>query len=50
LGYHDLDKNIIYGDKRVTIEDYMWDSKAKKPSKTLTNTSIGFEYHIGGKK
>ena len=50
LGYHDLDKNIIYGDKRVTIEDYMWDSKAKKPSKTLTNTSIGFKYHIGDKK
>jgi beta-lactamase regulating signal transducer with metallopeptidase domain len=50
LGYHDLDKNIIYGDKRVIIEDYKWDSEAKKPSKILTSTSTGFEYHIGNKK
>jgi len=48
LAYHDLDKNIIHGDKRVTIEVYKCDSEDTKPLETYT--SVGFEYKLADKK
>jgi beta-lactamase regulating signal transducer with metallopeptidase domain len=43
LAIHDLDKNIIHGDKEVTIDIYEYKSEDRIP---LHASSIGFTYHL----
>jgi hypothetical protein len=43
LAYHDIDKNIIKGDKDVTIEVYKY-SDDNKP--IITAASTGFIYYL----